>query len=217
MQRSQLIAVVVLVAVVAGLAIGRLGGSDTGSVGAEAAEPASDQTTLDQSTPSDPVSTKPAPTEPVTLERLGAARDLVDLDGWLQTDATSLDDFDGQVMIVQFWTFSCFNCKNTIPHLQEIYAARHDDGLEIIGIHAPEFDFEKDPDAIAAAAVDLGVTWPIALDTGKRNFRAWQPGRRFWPRTFVIDQRGEVRFDHIGEGAYDELEAAVAQLITSGP
>ena len=150
-------------------------------------------------------------------ERRGPAGDLVELDGWLQTDATSFSDFDGQVKIVQFWTFGCFNCKNTIPHLQEIYAAHNGNGLEIIGVHTPEFDYEKDPDSIATAAADLGVTWPIALDTDKRNFRAWQPNRRFWPRTFVVDQEGEIRFEHIGEGAYDELAATVSYLLENGP
>ena len=72
---------------------------------------------------------------------------------------------------------------------------------------------QADPANIAQAAVDLGVNWPIALDTDKTNFRAWQPGRRFWPRTFVLDREGNIRFDRIGEGAYDELNATVAFLI----
>jgi len=142
--------------------------------------------------------------------------ELTGLDGWLQSDATGLASFDGQVRIVHFWTFGCYNCKNTLPHLQDLYAEHHDDGLEIIGVHAPEFDYEADVDNIAAAAVDLGVTWPIALDTEKVNFRAWQGRRRFWPRTYVLDQEGRVRFDHIGEGAYDELAATVQYLLANG-
>ncbi len=144
---------------------------------------------------------------------LRAAPDLVDLDGWLQTEAVSLSDFDAPVKIVQFWTFGCYNCKNTIPYLQDIYATYHDDGLEIIGVHAPEFAYEADPLHVASAAADLGVTWPIALDTDKVNFRSWQSPRRFWPRTYVIDADGNIRFDRIGEGAYDELEATVAYLL----
>lgn len=97
--------------------------------------------------------------------------DLTNLDGWLQTDATSFSEFSGRVRIVQFWTFSCSNCKNTIPHLSSIYETYRGDGLEIIGVHAPEFDFERDPVAIAAAAVEEGVTWPIAIDNAKTNFR----------------------------------------------
>ena len=138
---------------------------------------------------------------------------LVDLDGWLQTDIDSLDDLRGQVVIVQFWTFSCINCKRTLPHLQALYAEHHNDGLEIVGVHAPEFTFEEDPMAVAAAAEELGVRWPIALDTHQRNFFGWQGSRGYWPRTYVIDRNGQVRFDHIGEGAYDDLAATVAILL----
>jgi thiol-disulfide isomerase/thioredoxin len=144
---------------------------------------------------------------------LAVAPPLVEIDGWLQTEATSLAEIDAPVKIVQFWTFGCYNCKNTIPHLSEIYAEYQPQGLEIIGVHAPEFGYERDPDAIAQAAVDLGVTWPIALDTQKKNFRSWQSPRRFWPRTFVLDADGNIRFDRIGEGAYEELEATVAYLL----
>ena len=90
-------------------------------------------------------------------------------------------------------------------------------GLEIIGVHSPEFEFERDPNNVANAAIDLGVTWPIALDTEKTSFGSWQGEQRFWPRTYVVDQNNEIRFDHIGEGNYDELEATVAHLIENGP
>ncbi len=166
----------------------------------------------------DPTSTDPTSTElAVAPPELGPAPGLVDLDGWLQTDATDFSAFDGRVRIVQFWTFSCSNCKATIPHLQEIEANAGPRGLEIIGVHAPEFQSERDPDRIAQAANDLGVTWPIALDTEKTNFRSWQGSRRFWPRTYVIDQNGQIRFDHIGEGAYDELATTVDWLLDNPP
>ena len=157
--------------------------------------------------------TKPGPAT-IDLPILAESEPLQDLDGWLQTNASSIDEIGAPVTIVQFWTFGCYNCKNTLPHLQSIYADYHDQGLEIVGVHAPEFDFEKDPDAIQQAAIDLGVSWPVALDTRKTNFRSWQGSRRFWPRTYVLDAEGHIRFDHVGEGAYDELEAAVASLLS---
>ncbi|MDJ0953025.1 MAG: redoxin domain-containing protein [Acidimicrobiia bacterium] len=160
--------------------------------------------------PATTTSTAPPTTVPPML---GNALALTDLDGWLQTDVTSLEDLRGQVVIVQFWTFGCYNCKNTIPHLQDIYAEHHDRGLEIVGVHAPEFAYEEDPAAILAAAEELGVTWPIALDTERRNFRSWQGSPAYWPRTYVLDQNGLIRFDHIGEGAYDDLEQTVAALL----
>jgi len=164
----------------------------------------------------------PAPTTtaaPIaTPENLGARKDLVELDGWLNTDATSLSDFDGKVLVVEMWTFGCFNCKNRIPHNQALYSAHSRDDFEIIGVHAPEFDHEAEIPNIEEAVERLGVTWPVALDTNKRNFRAWQDGgRRFWPRTFVIDQNGDVRYNHIGEGKYQELADTVQFLIDNPP
>jgi thiol-disulfide isomerase/thioredoxin len=174
-----------------------------GGSGDAAAPPAASQ--------SEP-STTNAPEAPPVLAT--EVQTLDDLDGWLQTDIDSIADLRGQVVIVQFWTFSCINCKRTLPHLQEIYADHKADGLEIVGVHSPEFEFEEDPAAIAAAAQDLGVTWPIALDTRQRNFFGWQGGTGYWPRTYVVDRQGQVRFDHIGEGKYDELAATVDYLLT---
>lgn len=169
----------------------------------------------DTPVPSAAAETTVAVTTTTTPPMLGQALGLTDLDGWLQTDIAGLADLRGQVVIVQFWTFGCYNCKNTIPYLRDIYREYHDAGLEIVGVHSPEFDYERDPEAILAAAQDLGVTWPIALDTQRRNFRAWQGSPAYWPRTYVLDREGFIRFDHIGEGAYDELEQTVAALLSS--
>ncbi len=141
---------------------------------------------------------------------------LTGIDGWLQSPYESLDDLDGQVYIVEFWTFGCFNCRNVKPHLRALYDTYQADGLEIIGVHSPEFDFEKDVNSIQEAAIEQRVNWPIALDTEKTSFRAWQEDRRFWPRTYVIDQNGDIRYDHIGEGGYDDLEATVKHLLENG-
>lgn len=195
---------VVLVAI-AVAAVGS-GGAELPSVAAPgtAVVPASER--------SIPTTTLPEALPPV----LRAAPALERLDGWLQTDITSLDDLRGEVVILEFWTFGCSNCRATLPYLQDIYATYRDRGLEIVGVHSPEFDYEKDPEAILEAAGRLGVTWPIALDTSKVNFHSWQEGKTaYWPRTYVIDQNGQIRFDHIGEGAYDDLEATVAVLLDS--
>ena len=159
------------------------------------------------------------PSEPFPEpENLGSRMDLVDLDGWLNTDATSIDQFDGQVLLVEMWTFGCSNCKARIPHNQSYYEEFADENFEIIGVHAPEFGYEADPANIEEAIVRLGVTWPVALDTSKKNFRAWQPGRtNYWPRTYVIDQNGDIRYDHIGEGRYDELRQTIRWLLDNPP
>ena len=207
MGRSRILALTVLVAVgalVVLLATG--GGSDpVSSPDPVAASPRS-------TVPGTSTTSVPPPPLAVPVN-LGPAPELKGIDGWLQTDAADLSGIDADVIIVQFWTFSCRNCKNTLPHLQEIYAEYHDRGLEIVGVHSPEFSFEKDPAKIQRAAIDLGVTWPIALDTSRRSFRSWQGSPAYWPRTYVLDREGNIRFDHIGEGAYDELEATVAFLL----
>ena len=153
-------------------------------------------------------------TPPVSPEVLGPARALTDLDGWLQSDVTSIEELRGQVVVVQFWTFGCRNCKNTLPTLQALYLDYQDQGLEIVGVHSPEFTYEAEVANIEAALVDLAVTWPVALDTDKRNFHSWQDGPTgYWPRTFVIDKEGVIRFDQIGEGRYHELRATVEFLL----
>ena len=149
------------------------------------------------------------------LPNRGPHPEFFEVQEWIQTDATSFDDFDGKVVAVQFWTFGCSNCTATFPHLRDLYAKYGGDDFEIVGVHAPEFDFEREVDSVAAAAEENGLVWPIAIDNEKLNFRSWQE-RRFWPRLFLIDRDGNVRYDHVGEGAYDDIDAAVGALIAEG-
>ncbi len=139
---------------------------------------------------------------------------LVGIDGWLATDITSLEELKGSVVVVEFWTFGCYNCKNRIPYTQDLYAKYRDQGMEIVGIHSPEFKYERDVANVEQAMDDLGVTWPVALDTDRRTFREWQGRPAYWPRTYVLDKQGRIRFDHIGEGAYEELDQVVGYLLT---
>ncbi len=162
----------------------------------------------------------PTTTNPNTpdLPNRGVHPPLRDIDGWLQSDVTSLEELRGQVVAVQFWTFGCVNCKNTLSHMQEWYAEYQDQGLEIVGVHAPEFSYEAEVDNIVEAAADLGVTWPIALDTQKHTFHDWQEGPRgFWPRVYLLDRDGNIRYDHRGEGRYDRTEAAIQALLAEEP
>lgn len=161
-----------------------------------------------------PTTTEPIEPPPVLREEHPP---LKEIDGWLQSDVTSLEELRGQVVIVEFWTFGCYNCKNRLPYTQDIYAAYRDQGLEIVGIHSPEFAYEKEVDAIVEAMDRLGVTWPVVLDTDRRTFREWQGSPAYWPRTYVLDRSGRVRFDHIGEGAYGALEDTVVALLAEAP
>ena len=178
-------------------------------------EPAATTPTTVPTTTSSSTAVTTAESEPAEapLPDLGPAKELVGIDGWLQSDVESLEELRGNVVVVQFWTFGCYNCKATLPNLEALYAEHQSANFEIVGVHSPEFDYEKDPAAITEAAVDLGVTWPIAMDTKRQSFHVWQGSPAYWPRTYVLDQEGRIRFDHIGEGAYEELNAAVATLL----
>ncbi len=156
----------------------------------------------------------PSTVDAPDLADRGLHPELVDIAGWLQSDVTSLEELEGKVVAVQFWTFGCSNCKATLPHMSELYQKYAAQGFELVGVHAPEFSYEADEANIVAAAADLGVTWPIALDPTKHTFHSWQEGpTAHWPRIYLLDRRGHIRYDHIGEGRYDEIDAAVQALL----
>lgn len=226
MNRSQFLAALLVVGVLGALIATRIQAGSESQDSAAAGQTAGAAASTDDTEQADAASESAALTDDAAPEPLEVVDPppllenkpaLTDIDGWINTEASSLDDFAGQVRVVEFWTFGCFNCKNRISHTQELYAEFKDDGLEIIGIHSPEFERERDPAAVLEATERLGVTWPVALDTDKTNFRAWQGGRRFWPRVYVLDQNGDLRYDHIGEGDYDGLTETVAYLIENGP
>jgi thiol-disulfide isomerase/thioredoxin len=160
-----------------------------------------------------PPTVPPATPAATDIPTLGPAPELTGLDGWLQSNVSSLAELKGKVVLVEFWTFGCINCKHTLPAIREIYADHAGPDFEMVGVHSPEFDYEKDPDAVSRAAAELGVTWPIALDTDRHNFHAWQGGRAYWPRIYILDREGNIRFDHIGEGKYEEMAATVSALL----
>ena len=157
-----------------------------------------------------PTTSVPATAAPEPIPVLKEADTLTGLDGWLNTSATSLEAIraDNQITVVQFWTFGCRNCKNTLEALGRLYDDFGDRGVEIVGVHSPEFSYEADVDNIIEAAAELNVTWPIALDTNKRNFHRWQEGAiAYWPRVYVIDSDNQIRFDRTGDGraTYEQL------------
>ena len=140
-----------------------------------------------------------------------AAPDFIGIDGWLNSGPLSIGGLRGKVVLVDFWTFSCVNCTRTIPHLQALDASYHANGLEIVGVHSPEFDFEKSRDNVAAAVARLGVTWPVALDSEMATWNAY--GNQYWPAEYLIDQQGRVAYVHFGEGDYETTAGAVRALL----
>lgn len=149
------------------------------------------------------------------LSELGKAPELKGIVGWINSPPLNMEELKGKVVLIDFWTYSCINCLRTLPYLEEWYAKYKDAGLVIIGIHTPEFVFEKDPKNVADAAKRLNVDYPIALDN---NYQTWLAYRNnYWPAHYLIDQEGNIRMEHFGEGSYMETENAIRELLGLAP
>ena len=157
---------------------------------------------------------KAASTPASSLPVLGTAPDFRGISHWLNTPggrAVSLASLRGTVVLVDFWTYSCINCLRTLPHLRALYAAYHAHGLEIVGVHTPEFAFEHVVGNVRQATQDLHVTWPVALDNGYGTWNAYS--NQYWPAEYLVDAAGQVRRVHFGEGEYGATEQAVRSLL----
>ncbi len=132
--------------------------------------------------------------------------------GFLNTEPLTISELVGKkVILVDFMTYSCINCQRTFPYLVAWYDRYRDQGLEIIAIHTPEFAFERDINNVRSALERFGIAYPVVLDNEYATWRAW--GNQYWPRKYLIDIHGSVVYDHIGEGAYEETEMKVRELL----
>lgn len=160
--------------------------------------------------------TKPVST-PGTIskaEKYPLAKEITTPNAFINTDGKpiKISDYVGKkVILVDFWTYSCINCVRTTPFLNAWWTKYKDNGLVIVGIHTPEFDFEKDYDNVKKATADLGIQFPVVIDN---DFSTWTAyGNNYWPRKYLIDIDGYVVYDHIGEGAYDQTEKKIQELL----
>jgi thiol-disulfide isomerase/thioredoxin len=140
------------------------------------------------------------------------AKDFSKVSEYINTKPISLDDLKGKVVLVDFWTYSCINCIRTIPYLNEWYDKYSDKGLVIIGIHTPEFEFEKKAENVKSAVQKFGIKYPVLQDNDKETWNEYE--NRYWPRKYLVDDEGYIRYDHIGEGAYNETEKVIQALLT---
>ncbi len=140
------------------------------------------------------------------------AKEIVNPSGFINTDGIKIADLVGKkVILVDFWTYSCINCQRTLPYLTDWYEKYKDQGLEIVAVHTPEFEFEKEYANVLAATKKFGVEYPVVLDNDYGTWRAY--GNRYWPRKYLIDINGQIVYDHIGEGAYEETEGIIQDLL----
>ena len=140
-----------------------------------------------------------------------AAPDIIGIANWLNSEPLTLDELRGKVVLIDFWTYTCINCIRTLPHVQGWYEQYQDDGLVVIGVHSPEFEFEKDTGNVQNAIDMYGLTYPVAQDN---DFATWKNyNNRYWPAKYLIDAKGNIRYTHFGEGEYDKTENAIRALL----
>jgi thiol-disulfide isomerase/thioredoxin len=140
------------------------------------------------------------------------AKEIIGPTGFINTEGVSIGENLGEkVVLLEFWTYSCFNCQNVQPYLNEWHEEYEDDGLLVIGVHRPEFEFEKDPASVKRAVEEAGIRYPVVLDNYSATWDAY--GQRYWPARYLIDADGFIRYQHFGEGAYEENEEEIQELL----
>lgn len=167
---------------------------------------------LDEKVESSSVSTEGDLLLKINKSGFKMAPDLVGIAHYLNTTPEELSkEIEGKVVLYDIWTYSCINCIRTLPYITAWNDKYADQGLLIVGIHSPEFEFEKDPDNVQMAIAKHGIVYPVVLDNDMETWKAFE--NRYWPRKYIADHEGYLRYDHIGEGGYQETEKIIQQLL----
>ena len=209
-----LVAVLLILAVTAAAC-----GNESAPAGEDNTATATEEDTSDTTATTDPTATPSEPVETPTPKvysevagEVGSlAPDLSGISGWVNTTEFTLASLRGEVVLVDFWTYTCVNCLRTLPYLREWHEKYADLGLNIVGVHTPEFEFEKDFDNVLAAVEQHDLGWRMAQDNDFRTWRSYN--NRYWPAKYLIDHEGVIRYRHFGEGRYDETEEWIRDLL----
>jgi thiol-disulfide isomerase/thioredoxin len=141
------------------------------------------------------------------------APNFVGISHWLNSAPLSIAGLRGKVVLVDFWTYDCYNCVNTLPYVTRLYQAYRDKGLVVVGVHTPEFPFEKSTANVQTALQRHGITYPVAQDNDYATWNAYR--NQYWPAQYIVDQNGIVVYEHDGEGHYEEIERTIQQLLNA--
>jgi thiol-disulfide isomerase/thioredoxin len=153
-------------------------------------------------------------TAPFTVAAVqGTAPDFIGISNWFNSKPLSMADLRGKVVLVDFWTYGCVNCVNTLPHVTELYAKYRNRGLVIVGVHTPEFPFERSASNVQAALKRHGITYPVAQDNNSQTWNAYR--NQYWPAQYIVDQSGKIVFQHDGEGQYEQIDRTIARLLNA--
>ena len=130
---------------------------------------------------------------------------------WINSDPLTLKKLRGRVVLVEFWTFGCYNCRNTLPYVKRWDEQYRDKGLTVVGVHSPELEEERVIDNVRRETASLGIRYPVVTDNDYATWRAYNV--EAWPTIFVLDKEGRIRWKHVGEGRYDEAETVIKTLL----
>jgi thiol-disulfide isomerase/thioredoxin len=144
-------------------------------------------------------------------EERKTAPEFVGISAWLNSSPVTMASLEGKVVLVQFWTYSCINWLRTLPYVANWYATYKDRGFVVIGVHTPEFGFEKETDNVEEAIKRFAISYPVAQDNDYRTWNAYR--NQYWPAQYLIDKSGRIVATHFGEGSYAEMESAIARLV----
>ncbi|MDO8633922.1 MAG: redoxin domain-containing protein [archaeon] len=139
------------------------------------------------------------------------APEIIGIKGWINSEPLTLSALRGKIVLVDFWTYSCINCIRTLPYLKQWHEKYSNTGFVLIGVHSPEFDFEKKLENVQKAVDEFGIAYPIALDSDMETWKNYK--NHFWPAKYLIDADGKIRYTHFGEGNYEETEQKIQELL----
>ena len=130
---------------------------------------------------------------------------------WINSEPLKLKELRGRVVLIEFWTFGCINCRNTLPYVKSWHDRYRDKGLTVIGVHSPEFDEEKDVEHLRREVSSLGIRYPVVADN---EYKTWNDYKvEAWPTVFLLDKQGRIRWMRVGEGDYDEAQRLIEKLL----
>lgn len=146
-----------------------------------------------------------------TQRDLGAAPAFTGIDKWINSEPKTIESLRGKVVLVDFWTYACINCIHTLPYVKKWHETYKDKGLAVIGVHTPEYGFERKTENVIDAAKRFGLTYPIAQDNRYATWKAYD--NNYWPALYLINKKGRIVYTHFGEGDYAETEATIQRLL----
>lgn len=149
------------------------------------------------------------------IAKVQTAPEFTGIDKWLGSQPLTMQGLRGKVVLVDFWTYTCINCIRTLPHVKRWHEKYKDQGLVVVGVHTPEYPFERSTSNVQSAIKRFGIPYAVAQDNRYATWEAYS--NRYWPAVYLIDKRGRIVYTHFGEGAYQETEARIQALLAEVP